>query len=104
MNINIETSLQVPQDIVEKLLPYVRCWIVDIKTLDDNIYEKYTKWSSSLMKENLELLSKEAPNRCVIRVPIIPGFKNEEIADAECKVLQEKGFENIDKFTYIIKE
>ena len=104
MNINIETSLQVPQDIVEKLLPYVRCWIVDIKTLDDNIYEKYTKWSSSLMKENLELLSKEAPNRCVIRVPIIPGFKNEEIADAECKVLQEKGFENVDKFTYITRE
>ena len=56
------------------------------------------------MKENLELLSKEAPDRCLVRVPIIPGFKAKDIADSECEILKRQGFRNINEFEYVIRD
>jgi pyruvate formate lyase activating enzyme len=103
MQVNIETSLHAPAEVVSMLTPYVSRWIVDVKTLDEHLYEQYTGCSSDMMKENLEILRQEALDRFLIRVPIIPGIKARDIADSECEILRQQGFNNIDEFEYVIR-
>lgn len=101
MHINIETALHAPSEIVRGLLPYVDHWIVDIKSLDKDVYEQYTRGSLKEMSRSLGVLADCVPEKCTIRVPIIPGFKDKAIAVSEEQLLRDKGFENIDVFEYV---
>ena len=101
MKINIETSLNISSAAVSSLIPYVDRWIIDIKSLDKNIYKNYTGQDNDMVLSNLELLDKE---KCFIRIPIIPGYKDKETAAAEESKLRGRGFKNIEVFEYIVKE
>ena len=96
MKINVETSLNINKKNVLMLIPYINEWIIDIKSLDEEIYKQYTKQFPKY--ENLGLLPKE---KCHIRIPIIPNYKSEEIAMQEKEKLINMGFHNIEVFTYI---
>ena len=103
MRLNIETALQVPSEIVTGLIPYVDSWIVDIKTLDESLYEKYTKGSIHAMRANLNILAVNAADKCLIRIPIIPNFKDKTAVDKEQKAVHRMGFHNTDVFEYTTK-
>ena len=103
MYITIETSLQATKEAVLSLLPYVDFWIVDIKTLDAELYRDYTGGNIDTMLDNLDILSEFALDKCQVRIPIIPNFKDKETALLEEKEIRKKGFTDIDVFEYIVR-
>ena len=103
MTFAIETALQVPQDVVEALIPTVDLWIVDIKSLDPDVYRRYAHGDLSVALRNLEALAK-VRDKVLVRVPIIPGYKDEQAARAEAEALTKMGFEKIDIFPYVIRQ
>ncbi|MBR2025017.1 MAG: radical SAM protein, partial [Clostridia bacterium] len=51
---NVETSLHVDFENIEKIALYIDLFIVDIKSMDSDIYFQYTGGNSELVKNNLE--------------------------------------------------
>lgn len=102
MSLSIETALQVPQDVVDALIPTVDLWIVDIKSLDQDVYRGYAHGSLSVALRNLEALM-GVKEKVLVRVPIIPGYKDEQTARAEAEALVKMGFERIDVFPYVVR-
>ena len=103
MKITVETSLQVPKEFIIELIPYIDYWIIDIKTLNSELYKKYTTGNIDQMLENLNILAKEVPEKCKIRIPIIPNYKSKDIALNEEEKIKKLGFSNIEVFNYIIR-
>ena len=55
--LTLETSLNVPQENIEALLPVVDSWIIDIKDMDADIYRQYTGKDNSRVLSNLRLIA-----------------------------------------------
>jgi Pyruvate-formate lyase-activating enzyme len=99
--INLETSLNVPKVFLEDVIPVTDSFIIDIKDMDPRIYSNYTGRDNKLVIDNLRMLSVNglAP-KCIIRIPEIPGFNDQDaLLESERKV-RSLGFENIDRFKY----
>lgn len=97
--IRIETSLNVPWEAVNALLDFVDLWFIDIKDMNENIYQKYTGKENRQMIENLMKLETLIPQEKMhIRVPLIPGYNAE--ADIENSLRRLKGFKCIEKLVY----
>jgi len=80
INVSIETSLYTKWDHIEKCLPLIDLFLVDLKHLDPIKFKKYTGGNCNLVTENLIKLEKSKSN-IIIRIPILPGFNdsNEEM-------------------------
>ena len=101
-NISIETSLNVERSHMEKLLPHIAHWYVDIKDMDGHIYHNYTGKSNEQVIENLQLLASCIPQeRITIRLPLIPGFNDNKKREASMETLKKMGLKNFDTFNYI---
>lgn len=75
----IETSLNVPWIYVEPLINEIDEWIIDIKDMDERIYEEYTGTSNKNLTENLLRMEELVDSsKLRIRVPHIPGINHEE--------------------------
>lgn len=101
--INIETSLNVDLTFVEKLVPVVDQWIVDIKTDDPAKYLEYTGEDLSRVRRNLDYLVRERhvpAERILLRIPIIPGFVDAEQAEKTRQRFEAEGFARFDVFEY----
>lgn len=102
--ITLETSLNVPAESLQSVVPLVNDFIIDIKDANDEIYTSYTGKSNAQVWENLKWLSENYDREHVIlRVPLIPEFNNEEDMERSVGRLQELGFEKFDRFTYKVK-
>lgn len=102
-NYVIETSLFVPWENIERLIPYIDLWIVDIKSIDNEIYEEYTGQNNEIVLDNLRRLSEIAgPDRIRIRVPIIPGYNSGKMVYDQLAVNEDisECAENIEIFEY----
>ena len=109
VSVNIETSLNIPHYALGKLLSTKLGndinWIIDIKTIDSKIYTDYTRLSNSQVINNLKVLaSKGLQDRCIVRVPLIPGYNDEYDITKSIEFLNTLGYYNIDKFTYLRSE
>jgi len=98
---NVETSLHVKWDLVERCIGLVRTFLVDLKHIDHEKFRKYTSGDASLVKENLEKLAYFGTH-VVVRIPVIPGFNHSE---AEIKAMVDfvstiKGIEEIHFLPY----
>lgn len=103
--LTVETSLNVPPVQLEKVLDVVNDYIVDIKDLEPSVYEAYTSMPIDNTLHNLELLSKKVASEHVrIRVPRIPEYNTNTHIQHTVEQLKNMGFENIEVFSYIIKE
>lgn len=102
MSLSIETALQVPRAVVDALIQAVDLWIVDIKSLDPDVYRRYAHGDLSVALRNLEALS-DVRDKVLVRVPIIPEYKDEATARAEAEKLATMGFERIDVFHYVVR-
>ena len=99
--LNVETSLNVPEDNVRELMPVIDQWFIDIKDMDPEIYRKYTGKDNERVRENLRLLADSGfAAKCTIRIPHIPGYNEDADRDRSIKELEAMGFSDFDRFEY----
>ncbi len=103
--ITLETSLNVPREHIERLIPVVDSWIVDIKDCNDTIYTSYTGKSNAQAMENLNcLLASKSVYRIAVRVPLIAGYNTKNDVKKSVAELRRMGVSPVEKFTYRTKE
>ena len=102
--LNIETSLNVPEENINRLLDVTDFFIIDIKDINNDIYKSYTGQDNSAVISNLKVIAGNGrANDCLIRLPLIPGYNTDGDRDKSLVKLKEMGFTNFDLFNYIIK-
>lgn len=101
--INVETSLNVAAANVEAIADVVDTWFIDVKDLDADIYRRYTGHDNAQVIDNLSLIAGGGrAGRCVIRLPLIPGYNTDADRTSSEARLRNMGFEHFDKFNYEI--
>lgn len=101
--LRLETSLNVPLCNIEKLVPVVDEWIVDIKTDCCEVYERYTGGSFNRVNHNLLWLVEKLKgdlDKLVVRIPVIPGFTDPRMVEETRRRLESEGVSRFDLFTY----
>ena len=99
--LNVETSLNVPEDNVRELMPVIDQWFIDIKDMDPDIYRKYTGRDNGRVISNLRLLADSGlAGRCTLRIPHIPDYNEDADRDRSIKELEAMGFSVFDRFEY----
>ena len=105
MTIYAETSLNVEWKNVEIATEYTDCFYIDIKAMDEEIYENYTGSSISRVIDNLkQLLAIKGPENIVVRIPLIPNITDEEKQLHFKAKLQDMGVTKFDLFNYRVPE
>ena len=80
-------------------------FIVDIKDMNPEIYESYTKKNNTQVIDNLHwLIDNGYAETILVRVPLIPGYNNTEDVEASIEKIKELGINKIEKFQYITGE
>lgn len=99
--ITLETSLDCSYNTIKALAPYVSEWIVDIKSMNADIYYRYTG-KNSAVHQHLECAKTLLPlDKVTIKVPHIPDFTTEEDVRESIRELGEMGFANIVECDYV---
>lgn len=98
----IETSLNAEHHHLERLLPLIHEYIIDIKDVNPKIYKRYTGQDNRRALDNLQwLLSHDGmADRILVRVPHIPDFNIGEDIRRTRDYLTSIGITRIDEFTY----
>ena len=100
--ISIETALNVEQSFVQRLLDVIDHYYIDIKDINNSIYESYTSKSNQQVIKNLKFLAQQnLADKITIRVPLIPGFNTADDQEKSIAFLKELGFKNFNRFTYL---
>lgn len=104
-NITIETCLNVERQHVERLLPIVSQWIIDVKDMNREIYKAYTGKSNKRTIDNLRWLlrHKGMAERIILRLPHIPEYNTDEDVKQSRQLLKDMGIKTFDEFNYIVK-
>lgn len=64
---------------LERIAPYLKTILFDIKSMNDSKHQEYTGVSNSLILENLVKLREGFPQlHILVRTPVIPGFNDTE--------------------------
>lgn len=101
----IETSLNVPRNHMEALLPVIDGYIVDIKDTNPAIYHRYTSGHLSRTLDNLRVLAEAGlEERVTLRLPLIPRFNTPADVDDSEQRLRKMGFTHFDRFEYLTPE
>ena len=77
----IETTSFTSRENLEMILPYVDCFLNDIKHMDSAKHKEFTGVSNEKILDNVKFLGTHAKG-LIVRVPVIPGFNDtvEEIS------------------------
>lgn len=73
IHVSAETSLHLPWPAIENYINLIDLFLVDLKHLDNDKFEKYTGGSAALVMENFKKLN-ETGRKFIVRVPVIPDF------------------------------
>lgn len=104
-NVTVETSLNVPRQHLELLLPYIDEYIIDIKDMNPEIYSRYTGISNDIVKDNLKwLVNNGVAKKIVCRIPLIHRYNNTTDQQKSQLELTRMGIERFDFFEYRIPE
>lgn len=104
IHVNIETSLYVDGEQLLPLLELIGEFIIDVKSLNPEIYQTYTKREIKPLLENLHRIADGGyQGKCMIRVPRIPDLTTEKDIQDTVEALKELGFTNIQVFDYLIR-
>ena len=99
--LSVESSLNVPQENIEKLLPVIDYYIIDIKDINNDIYQQYTGKENEKVLNNLHYLIEHGKNeQIIVRTPILPVYNSESDVDNSIRLLKEMGITQFDRFTY----
>lgn len=73
----IESAATLSYDKIEKLLPYLDLYLMDIKHMDSGKHKEYTAHENDLILENARRVAKSGVE-LIIRTPVVPGFNDTE--------------------------
>ena len=81
-NTAIETTAYASRDIIDRLLPHVDLFLMDIKHMNSEKHKEFTSKPNEIILENAKYIAENA-KQLIIRVPTVPTFNDtpEEIAD-----------------------
>jgi len=85
----VETALNVNQEILARVLPFLDLIYADFKIFDSEDHRKYTGASNALIKDNIRfLLESDKKESVIIRTPMIPGLTDSprNIAAISCYI------------------
>jgi len=71
----VESCMHVPWKNVEKVAPYIDCWLADLKHTEEEKFNDWAKGSLKRIKDNFRKLDQIA-QRIIIRVPVVPDFND----------------------------
>ena len=74
----IESTGFAKPEVIEKLLPYLDYYLMDIKHTDSNKHKEFTTQPNELILENAKYIASRLGERLIIRVPVIPTFNDTE--------------------------
>ncbi|MCG6186182.1 glycyl-radical enzyme activating protein [Maribellus maritimus] len=77
INVNVETTLHVKWDKIERHLTLVDTFLADLKHTNKEKFKKYTGGNVSLVMTNMLKLDNSGA-KYIIRIPVIPGFNHSE--------------------------
>lgn len=100
--INIETSLNIGIDAAHVAIDIADQLIVDVKSMNPQVYKKYTSRDNTPVLSNLRLIAELGKqNKVVVHLPLIPGYNDLNDAEASEKALNGLGYANVRKFEYL---
>lgn len=100
----IETSLNVPREHIDRLLPYIDEYMIDIKDMNAQTYMNYTTRGNQQVVENLKyLIAQGLSSSIVCRIPLIPDFNNTLAIEHSKAILTDLGVSQFDVFEYTTK-
>ncbi|MBR5241829.1 MAG: glycyl-radical enzyme activating protein [Clostridia bacterium] len=73
----IESAATLSYDKIERLLPYLDLYLMDIKHMDSAKHREYTANGNELILENARRVAKSGVE-LIIRTPVVPGFNDTE--------------------------
>ena len=76
----IESMANVPYENIEKVLPYLDIYLMDIKSMNSARHKEYCGLPNELIIENARKVAQSKGTELVIRVPVIPTF-NDSVED-----------------------
>ena len=101
---NAETALHVEWDLVRRSVESIEHYIVDCKSMDNDIYKRYTGQDNQRMKDNLaRLLELVGNERLTVKLPVIPGYQEERELTYSKDRLTAMGITDIRTFAYTTK-
>lgn len=71
----VETTSFAQFSVIERVLPYIDNYLMDIKHIDPVKHKFFTLQSNELILENAKKIAPKA-RRMVVRVPVVPGFND----------------------------
>ena len=71
----IESAASLPFDRIEKLLPYLDLYLMDIKHMNSEKHKEFTCVGNELILENARRVAKSGVE-LIIRTPVVPGFND----------------------------
>ncbi len=72
----LDTSGFAPWRVFERLRPYVRLFLYDVKSLDPALHREYTGVSNRLILSNLQKLA-GLNHEIIVRLPLVPGVNDQ---------------------------
>ena len=100
---NIETSLNIEPEIFKEVIDLIDYFIIDIKSINSEIYKNYTGMDNKFVLENLNLLvQKNIQDKCLIVLPI--NINTKESLEESRLFLKQNNFNNVEEFNYIVGE
>ncbi|MCD6304272.1 MAG: glycyl-radical enzyme activating protein [Planctomycetes bacterium] len=97
----VDTTCMAPWETIESILPAADLLLCDIKHMDDAAHRRATGAGNGLILDNIRRIA-NAGARMIIRVPVIPGFNDDEqnIAAVGRFVSSLKGVRRVDVLPY----
>ncbi len=77
INTAVETTSFADFKTIEKMLPFIDNYLMDIKHINEVKHKEFTGQSNELILENAQKIAQRAKNM-IIRVPVIPTFNDTE--------------------------
>ena len=78
VNTALESMACVKYESIEKVLPYLDTYLMDIKHMNGEKHREFTGRENSLMLENAMKVAQSGACELIIRVPVVPGFNATE--------------------------
>lgn len=78
INTAIDTCGFVPQESIDRVIPYTDTFLYDIKAIDEDVHVKCTGHSNKLILENLKYINSKNKN-IEVRIPYVPNFNDDQI-------------------------
>ena len=99
INVDIETSLHVTWENVERCIGLVGSFLVDLKHTDPVKFKTFTHGDAGLVLDNLKRINDSEAN-IIIRIPVIPGF-NHTVSEMEKLIDSVSSLKNVSEIHFL---